>query len=99
MRVPSSTPAGMFTCSVFSLRTRPEPPQFLHGFLMILPAPPQVPQVRSMVKKPCCARTRPLPLQVGHVTGCAPPSAPVPLHTSQPAKDGTLIVAVEPANA
>ena len=34
---------------------------------MTCPAPWQDGQVRSIVKKPCCARTRPLPSQVGQV--------------------------------
>ena len=34
---------------------------------MICPRPPQVGQVRSTVKKPCCALTLPWPEQVGQV--------------------------------
>src|SRR5258707_6745446 len=41
------------SASVFSLRTRPWPPQVLHGFSMTRPAPWHEAQVRSMVKKPC----------------------------------------------
>ena len=39
----------------------------LQGFLMIWPRPEHVGQVRSTVKKPCCARTLPMPEQVGQV--------------------------------
>jgi hypothetical protein len=99
MRVPVSTPAGMLTLSVRSLRTRPAPAQEPQGFLMIWPRPEQVGQVRSTVKKPCCARTLPMPAQVGQLTGSAPPSAPVPLQASQVIDDGTLIVACRPRNA
>ncbi len=81
--MPSSTPGGMLTDSVFSRRTRPWPPQRRHGFSMTWPAPWQVGQVRSMVKKPCCARTLPCPWQVGQVIGREPASAPLPLHGSQ----------------
>ena len=63
---------------------------------MIWPRPPQVGQVRSTVKKPCCARTLPWPEQVGQVAGSAPPWAPVPWQTSQAALDGTVIVACLP---
>lgn len=54
-------------------------------------------QVRSTVKKPCCARTLPMPEQVGHMVGSAPLSAPpVPLHSSQATEVGTLIVLCRP---
>ena len=52
----------------------------------------QVGQVRSTVKKPCCARTLPMPEQVGQETGSAPPSAPVPEQAAQATDVGTLIV-------
>ena len=54
------------------------------------PVPRQFGQVRSMVKKPCCARTLPSPEQVGHVSGFEPASAPVPLQASQASAVGTL---------
>ena len=50
---------------------------------MICPRPVQVGHVRSTVKKPCCARTFPMPEHVGQVDGSAPPFAPDPLHVSQ----------------
>jgi hypothetical protein len=88
MRVPVSTPAGMLTDSERSFSTRPAPPQALQGFLTIWPSPPQVGQVRSTVKKPCCARTLPMPEQVGQVTGSAPPSAPGAAQVSQATTGG-----------
>ena len=99
MRVPVSTPRGMLTDSARSRSTRPAPPQFVQGFLMSCPAPPQVGQVRSTVKKPCCARTLPMPEQVGQADGSAPPCAPVPEHTSQVTEVGTWIVRCIPRNA
>ncbi len=99
MRVPSSTPAGMLTCSVLSLRTRPAPPQVQQGSLITRPMPWQVGQVRSMVKKPCWARTLPAPWQVEQATGWAPPAPPVPLQLSHGAEVGTVMVAVLPLKA
>ena len=66
---------------------------------MVWPRPPQVGQVRSTVKKPCWARTLPMPEQVGQVTGSAPPSAPVPLHEPQETEVGTEIVFWMPLKA
>src|SRR6056297_2578461 len=96
MRVPVSTPAGMFTFSARSFCTRPAPPHVLQGFLTIWPTPEQVGQVRSTVKKPCCARTFPIPEQVGQVTGSEPPSEPVPLQDPQATAVGTLICFCRP---
>ena len=45
---------------------------------MVRPVPRQLGHVRSMVKKPCCARTLPLPEHVAHCSGLEPGSAPVP---------------------
>src|SRR6056297_1103793 len=92
MRVPVSTPAGMFTLSARFFWILPAPPQALQGFLMICPSPEQVGQVRSTVKKPCWALTFPIPEQVGQVTGSVPASDPVPEQVSQTTEVGTLIV-------
>ncbi len=96
MRVPSSTPGGMSTLSVRSFCTWPVPLQALHGFLITLPVPRQVEQLRSMVKKPCCARTLPMPEQVGHCSALWPGSAPTPPQASQATALGTLISAARP---
>ena len=56
---------------------------------MTWPAPEQVGQVRSTVKKPWLARTFPKPEHVGQDSGSAPPSAPVPLQVSQARAVGT----------
>ena len=99
MRVPSSTPAGIVTCSVLSLAVRPWPWQAGHGFSITLPRPPQLAQVRSMVKKPWVARTLPWPRQVGQLTGWVPFSPPVPWQASHGSVPGTRMVACLPANA
>ncbi len=64
---------------------------------MTRPTPPQAGQVRSMVKKPCCARTRPAPSQVGQVTGRLPGSAPEPSQASHVTLVGTRICFSAPA--
>jgi hypothetical protein len=89
MRVPSSTPGGISTESVRSRVCRPVPLQSPHGFSTTSPAPWQAEQVRSMVKKPWLARTRPTPPQVPHTAGCAPPAEPVPEQPSQTIDVGT----------
>ena len=91
MRVPSSTPAGIFTDSVRSRVMRPWPPQLPQGSEITWPLPWQVGQVRSTVKKPCEALTAPAPPQVPQVLGAVPGLAPVPLQTSQAVAVGTRI--------
>src|SRR3546814_3164993 len=89
-------PRSQRTDTLFPYTTRfrpPAPPQTLHGFSITRPAPPQVGQVRSMVKKPCWARTLPWPLQVGQAIGCWPASAPEPSQASQAIEVGTRILA------
>ena len=63
---------------------------------MVWPRPWQVGQVRSMAKKPCCARTRPWPAQVLQVAGLEPALAPEPAQVSQVTEVGSLIVAFLP---
>src|SRR5699024_3165476 len=78
MRSPLSTPAGTLTDSVLLVCTRPWPRHFLHGSRTTLPSPRQSGQVCWMDRKPCCRRTWPLPLQVGHSSTEEPGSAPEP---------------------
>ena len=87
----------MFTDSVRSFTTRPEPVQASQGSLMISPRPWQPGQVRSMVKKPWVARTLPWPAQVGQAAGRVPALAPVPVQVVQVTLVGTRICAVLPA--
>ena len=75
MRVPSSTPAGTLTESVRSRVTRPAPAHSAQGSSIDLRRGPwQGGQVRSMAKKPCCARTRPWPPQVVQARARSPAS-------------------------
>ena len=99
MRVPSSTPAGMLTESWRSRVTRPEPAQAVQGLSIISPRPWQVGQVRSMAKKPCCARTRPWPWHIEQVRGLAPGLAPEPAQVSQETEVGSFRLAVLPWKA
>src|SRR5579875_2259622 len=96
MRVPSSTPAGTLTDSERSRVTRPEPAHLSQGLSIVWPRPWQVGQVRSMAKKPCCARTRPCPPQVRQVTGREPGLAPLPAQASQLTLVGILMEAFLP---
>jgi len=66
---------------------------------MTLPEPWHVAQPRSMVKKPCEARTRPDPWQVGQVMGLLPASAPEPWQESQATDVVTLMVSCLPLYA
>ena len=68
-------------------------------FLIICPAPEQVGQPLSTVKKPWVARTLPNPEHVGHVVGEDPPAAPVPLQDPHATEEGTFIVFCSPAKA
>src|SRR5215469_917134 len=99
MRVPSSTPGGMFTDRVRSRCTRPEPAQDGHGLSITWPRPWHDGQVRSRVKKPCVWRILPYPAQVAQVFGLAPPLAPVPEQSSHITDVGMRICAVLPLNA
>ena len=81
----------MLTLIVRSRCTRPAPLQVRQGLLTTRPKPWQAGQVRSIVKKPCCALTLPIPEQVVQVCGLVPASAPVPLQLSQATDPGTRI--------
>ena len=98
MRSPVSTPAGIFTASVLVCSTRPSPRQALHGFLMVLPLPPQVGQACWIEKIPFCMRTRPWPRHVPHVS-VLPSAEPEPSQVSHMASVGTSISRVTPATA
>src|SRR5262245_37055729 len=99
MRVPSSTPDGIFTDRARSRVTRPEPEQEPQGLSMTWPLPWQFGQVLSRVKKPCACRILPWPPQVGQALGWVPALAPEPEQTSQVTDVGMRICAVLPANA
>src|SRR5665213_1049391 len=97
MRVPSSTPGGMFTASVRSRVTRPEPAHDAHGLSMTWPRPWQPGQVRSSVKNPWAWRTLPWPLHIGQALGLVPVLAPEPEHDSQVTDVGRRTCAFLPA--
>ena len=99
IRIPSSMPAGIFTCSVLLRFRRPTPSQASHGSGTTLPLPWQVGQVCWIEKKPCCTRTEPCPLQVRQVCGLVPGLAPEPLQVSQFSQDGTRISVSNPCAA
>ena len=63
---------------------------------MTEPEPLQVGQVRSIVKNPCCWRTRPLPSQVGQPADPAVSDEPDPLQESHVSFTGILILASLP---
>ena len=72
MRVPSSTPGGISTESVRSFCTCPCAAAGLAGFAHDAAFALAFGQVRSIVKKPCCARTLPAPEQVEQASGAVP---------------------------
>src|SRR5207247_8594305 len=84
IRVPSFTPAGIFTVYCFVRRSRPVPLHFLHGFSMIVPFPRQRGHGCDRANRPWLSETTPRPLHSGQITGDVPGSAPVPPH-SRPA--------------
>src|SRR5580692_905229 len=97
MRVPSSTPAGIFTDNVRSRITRPE--HDVQGLSITWPRPWQFGQVRSSVKKPWAWRTLPWPAHIGHAFGLVPGFAPLPEQASQVTDVGMRICAVLPEKA
>src|SRR5271170_4031910 len=93
MRVPSSTPGGMFTDKVRSRVTRPDPAHEPHGLSIDWPRPWQFGQVRSIVKNPWAWRTLPAPPHIGQVFGLVPALAPEPEQASQVTEVGMRICA------
>ncbi len=79
--------------------TRPRPAQLRQGSRTVSPVPWQAAQVRSTVKKPWLALTRPAPLQVEQAVGGAPPAEPVPEQESQAAVPGASMAACLPRKA
>ncbi|MNC89581.1 hypothetical protein D3C83_55390 [compost metagenome] len=53
IRWPVAIPAGIFTVSLRSFCTRPEPLQVAHGLVTTDPVPRHWPHVRATVKNPC----------------------------------------------
>ena len=97
--MPSSMPAGIFTLSNFSVRSRPSPRHSLHGLLLIWPSPWQRGQGRATVRMPWLVRTSPRPPHVSQVTLRVPASAPLPLHAPHDSSRGIWTFVSRPAAA
>ena len=89
MRLPSRTPAGMFTRRRLTVRTAPEPWQVGQGSSMIVPEPPQREHGWEIEKAPWPCVSTPRPSQRGQTIGVVPGFAPVPWQVSQRACIGT----------
>src|SRR5581483_7010757 len=87
----------MFTVSV--RRTEPVPSQAGHGSVMIVPWPPQFPQVFAIEKNPCWKRIWPVPRHCGQARGAVPRRVPRPPHCSQGLSRGSEIVRSQPRAA
>src|SRR5436190_21810152 len=90
--------AGIFAVILRSRPTRPAPRHAWQGLLMILPVPRHDEQGRATVRKPCCDRTWPAPLQCGHTSGALPAAAPEPEHVSHVSSRGIWIAVSVPVN-
>ncbi len=79
MRVPVATPAGTFTVSERRLRMRPWPAHSLHGSLITVPKPSQLPHGAVVMTWPRMERTArwtwPLPPQMSQRSGWVPGAA------------------------
>src|SRR5258708_19722468 len=83
MRLPSLTPAGMFTRSFFTVRTAPVPWQVGQGSSITVPAPPHREQGCEIENMPWPCVSMPRPSQLGHTIGVVPGFAPVPRQLGQ----------------
>ena len=103
MREPSSTPAGMRTCNVFSCSTRPRPRHVEHGICTIWPSPPHFEHVVCVTNWPSGVwrtwRWIPLPPQRSHGTISVPGCAPLPRQVWHVARWRKTISRVVPAYA
>ena len=78
MRLPSRTPAGMFTRRRLTVRTAPAPWQVGQGSSITVPEPPQREQGWEIENMPCPCVSMPRPSQRGQTDGVVPGLAPVP---------------------
>ena len=101
--MPVDTPAGIRTCSVRVVRTRPSPEHSPHGRGMTVPYPRQVGQAWAVRMSPRKLRwiwlTSPAPSHVVQVTGSEPGSPPAPLHLGHTTAVSTLSGFVTPKTA
>jgi hypothetical protein len=81
-REPVSTPAGMRTFRVWVRRSVPDPRHSVHGFVITVPCPLQVPHVLAMAKNPCWKRIWPEPRHCWQVAARVPGCAPLPLQVA-----------------
>ena len=99
-RIPSPTPAGIFTLISRRARTRPSPPQRWHGSGMTSPTPPHTGHGRDVITWPsserCTVCTSPRPPQVSQATGVELPWVPLPWHRSHSTAVSTVTCLVTP---
>lgn len=95
--------AGLSMGGCLALRLAEQRPDDVAAVVLVNPAinprPWHTGQVRSMVKKPCAARTLPWPLQCRQVDMPVPGLAPEPSQVVQPTSVGTSISTVRPRKA
>src|SRR6201999_4485580 len=89
MRLPSRTPAGMFTRSFLMLRCAPEPLQVGHGFSITVPDPPQLEHGCEIEKMPWFWGSMPRPWQTGETFGEVPGRPPEPCQVGHGCDVGT----------
>src|SRR4051812_17092221 len=99
MRVPSLTPAGIFTVYRFVRRSRPDPWHVAHGVSTIDPMPRQRGHGCWSANRPWDVATTPEPLHSGQVLGAVPGAAPVPWHVWHASSSCTGTVVCTPRSA
>src|SRR5438445_10278057 len=83
MRVPSLTPALIFTVYVLMRRSRPVPWHFGHGCSMTVPLPRQRGHGCDSANRPWLSVFTPRPLHSGQMTGAVTGRAQGPPHSRQ----------------
>ncbi len=78
MRLPSRTPAGMFTRRRLTVRTAPAPWHVGQGSSITVPVPPHCEHGCEIENIPWPCVSIPRPSQLGHTDGAVPGLAPVP---------------------
>src|SRR3954470_9527637 len=98
-RLPSRTPAGMFTRYFLTWRVWPVPWQVGQGSLISVPVPPHLEQGWEIEKRPWPCDSMPRPWQREQTCGEVPGFAPVPPHVGQGADSGTVTGTCAPSIA
>src|SRR5436305_4390973 len=91
MRAPVSKPGGNSTFRVSVPRTRPSPPQSLHGVIE-RPEPPQSPHVTANCRCPLMRVVLPVPRHGVHTLSIDPGACPIPLQVPQACLRSTEIL-------